>query len=70
MNQPPIDELSKKVGGNKYRLCVLMSKRAKELEKRIPAELEKSEKKSISIAAQEIFDGKIVPDSDVETGKK
>ncbi len=49
MNQPPIDELSKKVGGNKYRLCVLMSKRAKELEKRIPAELEKSEKKYLMV---------------------
>lgn len=65
MNQPPIDELSKRVGGNKYKLCILMSKRAKELEKRIPAELEKSEKKAISIAADEIFTGKVIADTDI-----
>lgn len=64
MNEPPIDELSKKAGSNKYKLCVVISKRAKELEKRIPAELEKSEKKAISIAAQEIYEGRIVPDSE------
>ncbi|MDD4110271.1 MAG: DNA-directed RNA polymerase subunit omega [Clostridia bacterium] len=65
MNEPPIDELIKRTENNKYKLCVIMSKRAKELEKRIPAELEKSEKKSISIAAQEIFDKKVIPNSDV-----
>ena len=69
MNQPPIDQLSKRVGGNKYKLCVMMSKRAKELEKRIPAELEKSEKKAISIAAQEIFDGKIVANTNANGNK-
>ena len=37
MNQPPIDLMAKKAGNNKYRLCCLVSKRAKELEKRIPA---------------------------------
>ncbi len=63
MIEPPIDELSKKMGGNKYKLCIVMAKRAKELEKRIPAELEKSDKKAISIAADEIYEGKIVADS-------
>lgn len=65
MNEPPIDELVKRTGNNKYKLCVIISKRAKELEKRIPAELEKSEKKAISIAAQEVFESKVVPDTDV-----
>lgn len=60
MIQPPIDELAKRMDGNKYRLCSVMSKRAKELEKRIPAELEKSDIKSVSWAAEEIFEGKIV----------
>ena len=60
MIQPPIDELAEKMGGNKYKLCCVMSKRAKELEKRIPAELEKSDVKSVSWAAQEIYDGKVV----------
>ena len=60
MIEPPIDELVEKIDGNKYKLSIIMAKRAKELEKRIPAELEKSEKKAISIAADEIHQGKIV----------
>lgn len=63
MIEPPIDELAKRTGGNKYKLSIIMAKRAKELEKRIPAELEKSDKKSISIAADEIYQGKIVADN-------
>ena len=50
MIEPPIDELAAKIDNNKYKLCVVMSKRAKELEKRIPEELEKSDKKAISLA--------------------
>ena len=65
MNQPPIDELTKKVGNNKYKLSVLTTKWAKEIEKRRPAELEKSDRKAISIAAQEIFEGKVVADTDI-----
>lgn len=60
MIYPPIDELADKMDGNKYKLVTVMSKRAKELEKRIPAELEKSDIKSVSWAAQEIMDGKII----------
>ena len=63
MSEPPIDELVKRTGGNKYKLSVIMAKRAKELEKRIPAEIEKSDKKAISLAADEIYSGKIVADS-------
>lgn len=62
MNKPPIDELVEKTGGNKYKLSVVVAKRAKELEKRIPAELEKSDKKAISIAMDEVYEGKIVSD--------
>ena len=61
MNEPPIDELAAKTGGNKYRLCTVISKRAKELEKRIPEEIEKSDKKAITLAAEEVFNGTIVP---------
>lgn len=63
MIEPPIDELVKRTGGNKYKLSVIMAKRAKELEKRIPAEIEKNDKKAISLAADEIYSGKIVADS-------
>lgn len=60
MIEPPIDELAKKMGGNKYKLCCVMAKRAKELEKRIPEIIEHSDKKAISLAADEIYSGKIV----------
>jgi DNA-directed RNA polymerase omega subunit len=60
MIYPPIDELAAKMDGNKYKLVAVMAKRAKELEKRIPAELEKSDIKSVSWAAKEIADGKII----------
>ena len=66
MNEPPIDELAAKTGGNKYRLCSVISKRAKELEKRIPEEIEKSDKKAITLAAEEIFNGTIVPSDSEE----
>ncbi len=66
MNQPPIDELVKKMDGNKYKLCIIMEKRAKELEKRIPAEIEKSDKKAISMAADEIYEGSIVSSDDAK----
>ncbi len=66
MNEPPIDELVKKMDGNKYKLCCVMAKRAKELEKRIPAEIEKSDKKAISMAADEIYEGLIVSSDDVK----
>lgn len=60
MCEPPIDELASKVEGNKYKLACLVSKRAKELEKRIPAELAVSDKKSITLAAEEVFNGSVV----------
>lgn len=61
MNQPPIDTMARKAGNNKYRLCCLVSKRAKELEKRIPAELEASDKRAITLACEEVMNGDIVP---------
>ena len=61
MNRPPIDELAEKTGGNKYKLSILMAKRAKELEKRhIENDPNYDNKKCISAAAFEIYDEKIV----------
>ena len=45
MIEPPIDELTAKMGGNKYKLCCVMEKRAKELEKTIPDEIIASDKR-------------------------
>ena len=60
MIDPPIEEL-RKIAGNEYILTNLVAKRAKELEKEIPDFIEHSQEKSISLAAREIYSGKIVP---------
>ena len=59
MNEPPIDKLAEKTGGNNYILSILASKRAKEIEATRREELATADKKAISIALQEIYDGKI-----------
>ncbi len=60
MIDPPIEEL-RKIAGNEYILTNLVAKRAKELEKDIPDVIENSSEKAISIAAREIYAGKIIP---------
>ncbi len=59
MNEPPIDKLASKTQGNKYILSILASKRAKEIETTRREELATADKKAISIALQEIYDGDI-----------
>lgn len=61
MIEPPIDELTKKAGGNKYILSIVASKRAKEIETTRRAELATADKKSISLALDEIEEGKVKP---------
>ncbi len=61
MNQPPIDELADKTKGNKYILSILVSKRAKEIETTRRNELATADKKAISLALDEVYEGKIVP---------
>ena len=61
MNQPPIDELAAQTENNKYKLSCLMSKRAKELEKRhIENDPNYLNKKCIAATADEIYAGKVV----------
>ena len=64
MLEPPIDELAAKVDNNKYELTIIMAKRAKELQKRIP-ELLNGDKKEISLAAEEIYREEIIPSNKV-----
>lgn len=59
MNQPPIDELAKKTNGNKYILSILGAKRAKEIETTRRNELATADKKAISIALEEIYNGDV-----------
>ena len=58
MNKPPIDELVAKTG-NKYILSILGAKRAKEIETTRRNELATADKKAISIALEEIYNGDI-----------
>ncbi len=61
IHEPPIDKLAEKIG-SKYALCVVASKRARQIldnnlsnTSRDPLETEKP----LSVASQEIYDGKV-----------
>jgi DNA-directed RNA polymerase subunit omega len=62
IQDPPIDKLAEKTG-SKYALCVVASKRARQLLEQAQnqglTELPNN-KKALSVAAQEIYDGKII----------
>lgn len=66
IHKPPIDELAEKLG-SKYSLCVVASKRARQLMEQAQnqglTELPNKEK-PLSVAAQEISDGKLVATND------
>lgn len=66
IQEPPIDILAEKVG-SKYALCVVASKRARQLLEQAQnqglTELPEN-KKQLSVAAQEIYDGKLVASED------
>lgn len=66
IHKPPIDELAGKVG-SKYELCVVTSKRARQLMEQATnqglTELPGNEK-PLSMAAQEIYDGKLIATND------
>ena len=66
IHTPPIDDLAEKVG-SKYALCVLASKRARQImesaQNQGMTELPNGEK-PLSVAAQEIYDGKLIASDD------
>lgn len=66
IHKPPIDELVEKIG-SKYSLCVVTSKRARQLMEQAQnqgyGELPDKEK-PLSVAAQEIYDGKLIATND------
>lgn len=61
--EPPIEQLSEKVG-NKYTLCNLVAKRAKQIQKQNFENEINPEVKEITQAAEEVFEGKVVIDKD------
>ncbi len=70
MIEPPIDELERRAGGNKYVLSILASKRAKEIETTRRAELATADKKSISLALDEIYNGEITSNEQINWFEK
>ncbi len=66
IHQPPIDELVEKIG-SKYELCVVASKRARQLmEQEINQGIVDSpdKEKPLSEAAKEIYEGKLIATND------
>ena len=61
MIEPSIDKLLSKTKGNKYVLCNVITKRAKEIESVRRLELADQDKKAITLASEEIAGGKIKP---------
>ncbi len=61
MIEPSIDTLVSKTGGNRYVLCTIISKRAKEIESVKRLELADQDRKAISLACEEIASGKVKP---------
>ena len=66
IHKPPIDELAEKIG-SKYELCVVASKRARQIMEQAQNqglnELP-DKQKPLSVAAQEIQDGKLISTND------
>ena len=66
IHKPPIDDLAKTIG-SKYALCVVASKRARQLMEQAQnqglTELPDNQK-PLSVAAQEIYDGKLIATGD------
>ena len=65
INNPSIDELANKVG-SKYALCVIASKRARQLVEQSQSAVatEPLKEKPLSMAAKEIQEGKLVISND------
>ena len=56
--EPPIDALVKKVG-NPYKLAVIVSKRAKQLQQTLTTQ-EKEERPEVSRAGNDVYTGKVI----------
>ena len=58
VTKPPIDELTE-IAGNKYILCCAVTKRAKQLNKMQKEGEISKDTKTISFAAEELYEGKV-----------
>jgi DNA-directed RNA polymerase subunit omega len=58
LTNPPVDKLIEMVD-SKYALCCLVAKRARQLLDKKPELLQEANKKAISYASQEVYEGKV-----------
>lgn len=63
---PPIEKMSEKVG-NKYKLCVLASKRALQIQKENIENCIEPETPELTQAAEEIWNGDVVIDESTDS---
>ena len=63
IHKPPIDELVEKIG-SKYSLCIVASKRARQIMDNAQNQGVEYTDKPLSVAAQEIYDGKLIATND------
>ncbi len=66
IHKPPIDELAQEIG-SKYALCVVASKRARQIMEQAQNQGNTDMfdiEKPLSVAAQEIYDGKLIATND------
>jgi len=65
--KPTVAELLKKVDDNRYSLVIMTSKRAREIASGDKVRVETEDKSPVTIAADEILDGKVVKADDEKT---
>ena len=65
MVKPTVNELLEKID-DRYKLVVVTSKRARQLSEGALPLTDKEEESMVTLAAQEIADGKVVIEEDVE----
>jgi len=65
--KPTVAELLEKVDDNRYSLVIMTSKRAREIASGDKVRVETEDKSPVTIAADEILDGKVVKADDEKT---
>ena len=65
--KPTVAELLEKVDDNRYSLVIMTSKRAREIASGDKVRVETEDKSPVTIAADEILDGKVVKAEDEKT---
>lgn len=57
--KPTVSELLDKVGGNRYSLVIMTAKRARQIANGDPVKTEEKDRSVVTLAADEIAEGKV-----------